>query len=121
MRKPTFHICKISFAVTEKLISAFVFAVWHQIKIITFSFYNMFRDSSPLLCFCYIDSTISLLSNPNFSVSSHFLCLYSMVCVKPVWKPYCWISHDAAQISIVHLFEFLGMFTISDCISSWCY
>ena len=36
--------------------------------------------------------------NPKIPASSYLLYLYSLVCVGPVWKPYCWFSHDAAQI-----------------------
>ena len=66
VRKPTFCICvktktQISFAVTAKLISAFVFAT--QIL--------------QLLYFL----------NPEFQVSNHFLWLYSPVCVGPDRKP----------------------------------
>ena len=41
------------------------------------------------LCFRYMDSTIQSLFylNPKFQVSSHFLCLYSPVCVGPGRKP----------------------------------
>ena len=35
--------------------------------------------------------------NPKFPVSSRLLCLYSPVCVRPVWKPHCWFSHEAAH------------------------
>ena len=35
--------------------------------------------------------------NPKFQASSLLLCLYSPVCVGPVWKPHCWFSHKAAQ------------------------
>ena len=78
LRKPMFCIyaktkALISFAVTVKLISAFVFAT----QIVQF------------LCFL----------NPKFPASSHLLCLYSSVCVRPVPKPNYWISHDA-----VHMF-----------------
>ena len=52
---------QISFAVTAKLISAFVFATL-------------------ILQFLFI-------LNPNFQVSSHLLCLYSSVCVGPGRKP----------------------------------
>ena len=76
MRKPTICICKtkaqISFAVTAKLISAFVFATW------------------------IVQSLFFL--NPKPQASSHLLCLYSSVCVRPVRKPHCWFSHDAAHI-----------------------
>ena len=63
---------QISFAVTGKLISAFVFAT----RIVQFLFYL----------------------NPKFQASSSFLCLYSLVCVGPVRKPHCWFSHEAAHI-----------------------
>ena len=64
MRKPTGHFAyaktkaQISFAVTAKLISAFVFATW----IAQFPFFL----------------------NPNFPASSNLLCLYNLVCVGPV-------------------------------------
>ena len=35
--------------------------------------------------------------NPKFQVSNHLLCLYRPVCVRPVRKPHCWFSHEAAQ------------------------
>ena len=58
----------ISFAVTAKLISAFVFAT----QIVHFLYYL----------------------NPKFQVSSHLLWLYSLVCVGPGRKPDRWFSHD---------------------------
>ena len=65
MRKPDFCICEtkmqISFAVTAKLISAFVFATW----IVQFLFYL----------------------NPKFQASGYLLWLYSPVCVGPGRKP----------------------------------
>ena len=72
MRKPTFYICKnvqISFAVTAKLIRAFVFAT--------------------LIVQCYF-------LNPKFPASSHLLYLYSLVFVGAGQKPHCWFSHEAA-------------------------
>ena len=51
----------ISFAVTAKLISAFVFAT----RIVHF------------MCFL----------NPKFSASSNLLCLYSLICVRPGRNP----------------------------------
>ena len=36
--------------------------------------------------------------NTKFQVSSHLLCLYSPVCVRPVRKPHCWFSHEVAHI-----------------------
>ena len=65
---------QISFAVTAKLISAFVFAT----RIVQFFFYL----------------------NPKFQASSSFLCLYRPVCVGPVRKPHCWFSHEAAHCSL---------------------
>ena len=52
---------QISFAVTTKLISAFVFATW-------------------------IEQSLYFL-NPKFQASSHLLWLYSPVCVRPGRKP----------------------------------
>ena len=62
---------QISFAVNVELIRAFVFAT----RIVQFLFYL----------------------HPKFQASSSFLCLYSPVCVGPVWEPR-WFSHEAAQI-----------------------
>ena len=65
MRKLDFCICEtkaqISFAVTAKLISAFVFATW-----IVQSLYFL---------------------NPKFLASSNLLWVYSLVCVRPFRKP----------------------------------
>ena len=66
---------QISFAVTAKLISAFVFAT----QIVQFLFYL----------------------NPKFQASSSFLCLYRPVCVRPVRKPHCWFSHEVAQTNVL--------------------
>ena len=63
---------QISFAVTAKLISAFVFAT----RIVQFLFYL----------------------NPKFQASSSFLCFYGLVCVRPFRKPHCWFSHEAAHM-----------------------
>ena len=62
---------QISFAVTAKLISVFVFAT----RIVQFLFYL----------------------NPKFQASSSFLCLYRLVCVRPVRKPHCWFFHEVAH------------------------
>ena len=76
MRNQLFAYAKaktqISFAVTAKLISAFVFATW------------------------IVQSLFFL--NPKFQASSNLLWLYSLVCVRPGRKAKCWFSHDAAQI-----------------------
>ena len=55
---------QISFAVTAKLISAFVFATW----IVHFLFFL----------------------NPKFQASSLLLRLCSLICVRTVRKPHCW-------------------------------
>ena len=67
-------VYKVVFFVSAKLISAFVFAT----RIVHFLLYL----------------------TPKFQTSRHLLCLYSPVCVRPVLKPHCWFSHEAA-----HLFE----------------
>ena len=59
---------QISFAVTAKLISAFVSAI----QIVHFLYFL----------------------HQNFQVSSLLLHLYSLVYVRPVRKPHCWFSHD---------------------------
>ena len=80
MRKPTICIGEtkthISFAVTAKLISAFVFAT----RMVQFLFYL----------------------NPKFEASSSLLCFYWPVCVGSVRKPHCWFSNEAAQINRPH-------------------
>ena len=46
------------------------------------------READQRLCFCYIDSTISLyFLYTKFQASSHLLWLYSPVCVGPGQKP----------------------------------
>ena len=59
------------------------------------------READQLLCFRYSDSTIPLL----FQASSSFLRLYRPVCVRPVRKPHCWFSHEAAHLFTVGLFS----------------
>ena len=56
------------------------------------------READQRLCFRYSDSTIPLLLNPKFQASSSFLRLYRPVCVRPVQKPHCWFSHEAAHM-----------------------
>ena len=63
---------QISFAVTAKLISAFIFAT----LIVQFLFFL----------------------NLKFPASSRPLILYSLVCVGPVQKPHCWFSSDMAHL-----------------------
>ena len=65
---------QISFAVTAKLISAFVFV-------------------SRVAQFLYF-------LNPKFPVPSRLLCLYSPVYVGPVRKPHCLFSHEATQFCL---------------------
>ena len=38
--------------------------------------------------------------NPKFPVSSHLLCLYSLVYVGPGRNPNCWFSHAQAHVVI---------------------
>ena len=75
MIKTTFCICENKdtgqCAITAKLNSAFDFAI-------------------------QIEQSLIYL-NPKFKASSHLLCLYSSVCIRPGQKSYCLISHDAAQ------------------------
>ena len=80
VRKPTLRICEnkeadqlrgnreVSFAVTAKLISVFVFAT----RIVQFLYFP----------------------SQNFPVSSH----HSSVCVEPFLKPHCLFSHEAAHM-----------------------
>ena len=81
MRKPRFPYVKtktqISFAVTAKLISAFVFATW----IVQYLFFL----------------------NTKFPASSHLQWLYSLVSVRPDQNTNCWFSHAGAQLRIVGL------------------
>ena len=74
MAKPTICICENKGAdqLRGNLISAFVFAT----RIVQFLFYL----------------------NPKFQASSSFLCLYSLVCVRPDRKQHCWFSNEAAQM-----------------------
>ena len=67
---------QISFGVTTKLISAFVFAT----RIV---------DTGIVQFLVY--------ENRKFQASSSFLCLYRPVCVGPVWKSHYWFSHEAAH------------------------
>ena len=62
---------QISFAVTAKLINAFVFAT----RLVQFLLYL----------------------SPKVKASSMFLLLHRPVCVGPVRKPHCWLSHETAQ------------------------
>ena len=64
---------QISFAVTAKLISAFVFASW----IVQYLYFL----------------------NTKFQASSNLQWLHSLVCVRPGQNPHCWFSHVAAHIS----------------------
>ena len=57
------------------------------------------READQRLCFHYLDIVQFLFYlNPKFQASSSFLCLYCPVCVRPVRKPHCWVSHEAAHI-----------------------
>ena len=52
--------------------------------------------------FVFATRIVQFLSylNPKFQASSSFLCLYRLVCVRPVQKPHCWFSHEVAHISM---------------------
>ena len=72
------------------------------------AFYTYENKGADLLCSnCEADHTFVFATrivqflhflNPKFPVSSHFQCLYTSVCVGPIRKPHCWLSHDAAHI-----------------------
>ena len=65
------------------------------------------READQRLCFCYSDSTIPLLLKSKISsFYSSFLCLYRPVCVRPVRKPHCWFSHEAAHITSIWFCKF---------------
>ena len=70
---------QISFAVTAKLISAFVFAS----QIVQSLFFQNLKSQA----------------------SSYLLLLYSLVCVGPGWKPEHWFSHVVAHITL-YIFSF---------------
>ena len=79
MRKTTFYICKnkgadqlLSNCKAYQHLCAFVFAT------------------------CIVQFLFFL--NLKCSASSHLLLLYSSVCVGPVQKPQCWLSHDMAHL-----------------------
>ena len=63
---------QISFMVTTKLISTFVFATW----IVQYLYFL----------------------NTKFQASSHLQWLHSLVCVRPGQNPHCWFSHVAAHL-----------------------
>ena len=62
---------QISFAVTTKLISSFVFATW----IVQYLFFL----------------------NVKFRAPNHLQWLHSLVCVRPGQNPNCWFSHAQAS------------------------
>ena len=70
---------QISFAVTAKLISAYVFAT----RIVQYLYFL----------------------NPKFPASSHLLWLLRLVRVGPVRKSHCWFSHNVAHIVIKNPFS----------------
>ena len=100
MRKPTFCICEnkdadqLRFAVTAKLITAFVFAT----KIVQFLYFL----------------------NPKFQASSHLLWLYSPVCVRPGRKPERWFSQllfECTAQTLIRLSLFPG--PINNSVMQW--
>ena len=58
------------------------------------------READQLGAFVFATRVVQFLFylNPKFQDSSSFLCLYRPVCVRPVRKPHCWFSHEAAHI-----------------------
>ena len=46
---------------------------------------------------------MQVMTFPKFPASSHLLCLYSSVCVRPVQKPHCWFSHDVVYIETLKI------------------
>ena len=74
----------VTFTVTAKLISAFVFAI----RIVQSLYYL----------------------NPKFQASSHLLWLYSLVCVGQGLIPEHWFSHDAAHLGFkAHQDDFIHL------------
>ena len=78
---------QISFAVTAKLISAFVFATW-----IVQSLYFL---------------------NTKFQASSHLQWLHSLVCVRPGQNPHCWFSRVTAHLISTLVFCYLDSFFLA--------
>ena len=64
-------------------------------------------EADQRLCFHFTVQFLYFL-NPTFLASSRLLCLYSSVCVGPVWKLHCWFSHDAAHLNINKHIEFIA-------------
>ena len=80
MRKPTFCICENKDA--------------DQLR--------GYREADQRLCFRYIDGTIPLLSKSEISsLKPSSVAVQPGFCVGPGWKPECWFSHDAAQITVL--------------------
>ena len=95
MSRPAFCICEnkdadqlrgYCFAVTAKLISVFVFAIW----IVQYLYFL----------------------NPKFLASSHLLWLYSPVCVGPDWKLEDRFSHNEAHIIMLCINTFVVVSSI---------
>ena len=62
-------------------------------------------EADQSLCFCcWIVPFLSFL-NPKFPASSHLLCLYTTVGVKPVRKP-VWFFHDVDYL-VVQCFDYV--------------
>ena len=62
------------------------------------------READQRLCFRYSDPIVQFLLylTSKFQASSSFLCLHRPVCVRPVRKPHCWFSHEAAHMLNVY-------------------
>ena len=64
------------------------------------------READQRLCFRFSDSTIPLL------LKSEISSLYRPVCVRPVRKPHCWFSHEAAQILYLYVLRCLFTYKV---------
>ena len=65
------------------------------------------KGADQLLCNCEADHAFVFATrivqflyslNLEFPASNYILCLYSLLCVGPVWKPHCLFSHDTDQM-----------------------
>ena len=63
-------------------------------------------EADQRLCFRYSDSTIPPILTPKYQASSLLLQQYRPVCVRPVRKPHCWFSHEAAYLFTFKLDHF---------------
>ena len=59
---------------------------------------NRMAEADQRLCFRYRDSTIPLLLKSKISSFYPASLTDRSVCVRPVRKPHCWFSHEAAHM-----------------------